>query len=146
VPIPKPDTDQNNPTPSAQEIPEVEVDEVTEWHQLKPDLQNFLAEMFPDKTELREAVKNPELMATLPKPSAGDKTFPEGIPLSDKGLPPKDWVLTHFKTKSAAIRYLLAMGGGVNDIAQLLGVKYQHVRNVKVTHLKRGPVEDWTKW
>jgi|SRR5215831_17904741 len=59
------------------------------------------------------------------------------------GLPKLDWIKTNFKTKSAAIRYLINQGYKVNAIAKHLGVKYQHVRNVATTPLKRGPNEDW---
>jgi len=59
------------------------------------------------------------------------------------GLPPLAWIKENYKTKSAAIRYLINQGHKVNAIAKHLGVKYQHVRNVATTPLKRGPNEDW---
>jgi hypothetical protein len=69
---------------------------------------------------------------------------PEPEPQVPEGqLPSLAWIKKNFKTKSAAIRYLVSKGHAVKDIAALLSVKYQHVRNVKVTHLKRGPNEDW---
>jgi DNA-binding transcriptional MerR regulator len=49
-----------------------------------------------------------------------------------------------FKTKSAIIRHLHGdKGMPVKEIAKLLGLKYQHVRNVVFQKLKRGPNEDF---
>lgn len=42
------------------------------------------------------------------------------------------------KTKSAVIRFLNAEGMKRGDISKLLGIRYQHVRNVLVTPLKKG--------
>lgn len=39
--------------------------------------------------------------------------------------------------KSAKIRFYLSKGYGRNVIAKHLGIRYQHVRNVEVTLLKR---------
>jgi len=61
------------------------------------------------------------------------------------GLPSKDWLQETFKTKSAVIRYLINQGHTVNDITKHLGLRYQHVRNVATSNLKRGPNEDWRK-
>ena len=41
-------------------------------------------------------------------------------------------------TKSAKIRYLDQQGLTRSEIAKLLGIRYQHVRNVLITPLKRG--------
>lgn len=46
-----------------------------------------------------------------------------------KGLP----------TKSAKIRALAAKDYSRSEIAKFMGIRYQHVRNVLVTPLKRGP-------
>lgn len=59
------------------------------------------------------------------------------------GLPTLEWLKATYKTKSAAIRYLIYQGFEVKVIAKHLGIRHQHVRNVATTHLKRGPNEDW---
>ena len=64
---------------------------------------------------------------------------------SEKGLPELSWIKEQFSTKSAAVRYLVNQGHEVKDIAKHLNMKYQHVRNVATTTLKRGPNEDWRK-
>lgn len=64
---------------------------------------------------------------------------------SEKGLPTKEWLKEQFSTKSAAVRYLVNQGFIVKDIAKHLDMRYQHVRNVSLTQLKRGPNEDWRK-
>lgn len=61
--------------------------------------------------------------------------------LSDNGMPSVDWLRQRLKTKSAVIRYLHYKGFKVKDIAKHLGLRYQHVRNVLTTELKRGPNE-----
>ncbi len=61
----------------------------------------------------------------------------------DHGLPTLDWLKSQYKTKSAVIRYLVNQGYEIKHIAKHLGVKYQHVRNVATSKLKRGPNEDW---
>lgn len=61
------------------------------------------------------------------------------------GLPTPEWLKEQFSTKSAAVRYLINQGFEVKDIAKHLNMKYQHVRNVSLTPLKRGPNEDWRK-
>lgn len=62
-----------------------------------------------------------------------------------KDLPSLEWLKEKFQTKSAAIRYLISLGIEVKVIQKHLGVRYQHVRNVAKTPLKRGPNEDWRK-
>lgn len=59
------------------------------------------------------------------------------------GMPTLDFLKSKFKTKSAAIRYLHEQGFSVNQIRNHLGLRYQHVRNVLKTQLKRGPNEDF---
>lgn len=61
------------------------------------------------------------------------------------GLPSEVWLKSQFKTKSATIRYLVSQGHPIKSIARHLGMKYQHVRNVAKSELKRGPNEDWRK-
>lgn len=41
------------------------------------------------------------------------------------------------QTKSAVIRYLAADGLKRGEIAKLLGIRYQHVRNVLITPVKK---------
>lgn len=91
----------------------------------------------------------------LPKPSKDDITLSEFVqtmhepnysPIgAEKGLPTKEWLKETFQTKSAAVRYLINQEFAVKDIAKHLGMRYQHVRNVSKTDLKRGPNEDWRK-
>jgi len=59
------------------------------------------------------------------------------------GMPDLDWLKSQYKTKSAIIRYLFNMGHTVSAIHKHTGIKYQMVRNVATTPLKRGPNEDW---
>lgn len=61
------------------------------------------------------------------------------------GLPSIEWLQDQFKTKSAIIRYLTNQQHSVKVIAKHLGMRYQHVRNVATSTLKRGPNEDWRK-
>lgn len=43
---------------------------------------------------------------------------------------------TEFATKSARIRYLASKGMKTGDIAKLMGIRYQHVRNTLQRPLK----------
>lgn len=45
--------------------------------------------------------------------------------------------LSQYKTKSEAIRALAASGMSRGDIAKTMNIRYQHVRNVLVTPLKK---------
>ena len=65
--------------------------------------------------------------------------------IPQNGMPTLDWIKEQFQTKSAAVRYLVNQGFEVKDIAKHLGMRYQHVRNVSLQTLKRGPNEDWRK-
>lgn len=47
-------------------------------------------------------------------------------------------LMTTHKTKSAVIRYLAGEGMTRGAIAKLLNIRYQHVRNVLITPLKKG--------
>ena len=58
-------------------------------------------------------------------------------------LPPLEILKETYKTKSAVIRYLSSLGANVKEISAYTGIRYQHVRNVVTTPLKRGPNEDW---
>ena len=67
----------------------------------------------------------------------------DALAKDQEGLPNLDWLKSKFKTKSAAIRYLVNQGHPVKVISRHLGLRYQHVRNVATQQLKRGPNEDW---
>lgn len=58
-----------------------------------------------------------------------------------EGLPSLSELKKQFKTKSAVIRHLYTQGHSVKVIHKHLGIRYQHVRNVLTTELKRGPNE-----
>ena len=45
--------------------------------------------------------------------------------------------LARFGTKSAKIRYLHSLKWSRSDIAAKLGIRYQHVRNVLITPVKK---------
>lgn len=75
---------------------------------------------------------------STPKPQIF--THPDG---TNEELPPLEWIKEQFKTKSAAIRFLVSKGFPNKTIAKHLGLKHQHVRNVATSILKRGPNEDW---
>ena len=45
--------------------------------------------------------------------------------------------LDSFSTTSARIRFLLAKGWERGDVARKLNIKYQHVRNVEITPVKK---------
>lgn len=91
----------------------------------------------------------------LPKPKTDDITLSEFVQTmhepnyspvgTDLGLPTREWLKETFSTKSAAVRFLVNQGFEVKDIAKHLSMRYQHVRNVANTELKRGPNEDWRK-
>ena len=48
-----------------------------------------------------------------------------------------DAMMKEHKTKSAVIRYLSGTGMSRSDIAKTLNIRYQHVRNVLLTPLKK---------
>jgi len=102
----------------------------------KRGLPRALQEELDD--ELSQPEQTPEEFV---KEFFGDTAKPQ----DDKGLPSLQWLKDTFKTKSAAIRYLINQEFEVKDIAKHLGVRYQHVRNVATSPLKRGPNEDWRK-
>lgn len=45
--------------------------------------------------------------------------------------------LSHLPTTSSKIRYLTGLGWKRGPIAKLLGIRYQHVRNVQLQPLKK---------
>lgn len=49
-----------------------------------------------------------------------------------------DEMLAVLPTTSAKIRYLASEGFSRGDISRKLGIRYQHVRNVLITPLKKG--------
>jgi len=67
----------------------------------------------------------------------------EELSTQELDLPSRHWLQSTFKTKSAVIRYLFAQGHTVKTIAKHTGFRYQHVRNVLTTSLKRGPNEPY---
>ena len=93
-----------------------------------PDIEVQMANMtvLPPGTaeELIAELTSPELDASGRKKSV-DITHEQ---LEEKGL----------KNKSQVIRYLDAEGYSRSAIAGFLNVRYQHVRNVLVTPLKKG--------
>lgn len=60
-----------------------------------------------------------------------------------KAFPSLAYISEHFKTKSAAIRWMHDQKFSVNEISKHLGLRYQHVRNVLKNELKRGPHESY---
>jgi hypothetical protein len=47
-------------------------------------------------------------------------------------------LMLEYKTKSGVVRYLTAEGWTRSDIARFVGIRYQHVRNIQLTPLKKG--------
>lgn len=45
--------------------------------------------------------------------------------------------MSEYKTKSALIRYLDSQGWTRGTIAKFMGIRYQHVRNVLITPIKK---------
>lgn len=62
----------------------------------------------------------------------------QGRRIGDKpALPPTDALIKQFGNKSRAIRSLSADGYTRSQIANALGIRYQHVRNVLQTPVKK---------
>jgi DNA-binding NarL/FixJ family response regulator len=99
------------------------------------------------KTGLPKALEEEPSTPTDPTDGMSPEEFArEFFGVADKpqnGLPALDWLKEQFKTKSAVIRYLVSEGHAIKDIAKHLDMRYQHVRNVATSTLKRGPNEDW---
>lgn len=100
-----------------------EVDEQAE-SQPSSALDSFLAEVFQDTTQSNTA--------------SGPETPGDGGDRTSLGF-----LKDNFKTKSAAIRYLHSLDWETKRISKHLGLRYQQVRNVLTTELKRGPNEDF---
>lgn len=64
-----------------------------------------------------------------PKAEAADKAFNV------------EEALKEFKTKSALIRSLSAQGKSRSEIAKMLNIRYQHVRNVLTAPVKQTPAK-----
>jgi hypothetical protein len=105
--------------------------------------REFLSDTFGEETPEEVGLPPPPPIQTITTSEGTKIKVDEEVSLPDGVLPSLGWVKRNFKTKSAAIRYLLSRQCSVKDISKLLDVKYQHVRNVKHTKLKRGPNEDW---
>lgn len=90
-----------------------------------------------------EALEDADLLKRL-SPETLDSFLAEQFQTTtqeENGMPPLSWLKEKLKTKSAVIRYLHHKGFSVNQIHKHLGIRYQHVRNVLTTELKRGPNE-----
>lgn len=73
------------------------------------------------------------------KTSAPKVTAAQTKDLKTIQTPEVQKVIKDAPTKSAAIRQLHSMGLTRGQIAKAMGIRYQHVRNVLITPLKRGP-------
>ena len=97
-------------------------------------------QLAPDEAKaLREG--QPQSLGEFIDEAHGENTLAQPI----DGLPSASWLQEQFQTKSAVIRFLVSQGHPVKSIARHLGMRYQHVRNVAKSELKRGPNEDWRK-
>lgn len=102
----------------------------------------------PSKPSRKKTGKPKELEEEAPQEVSMEQFVKEMHGQADvpqNGMPPIDKIKEMFQTKSAAVRYLIHEGFEVKDIAKHLGMKYQHVRNVSLQKLKRGPNEDWRR-
>lgn len=107
----------------------------------KPKTQKYDAEQLaPDELKaLREG--QPQSLGEFIDEAHGENTLAQPV----DGLPSVEQLQQTFQTKSATIRYLVSQGHPIKSIARHLGMRYQHVRNVAKSELKRGPNEDWRK-
>jgi len=48
-----------------------------------------------------------------------------------------DYVMKHYTTTSARVRYLNSHGMSRSEISKVLNIRYQHVRNILITPIKR---------
>ena len=99
----------------------------------------------PKKTGKPKALEHTEEDPKHRSPEEFAKDFFGQADIPQDGLPTLDWLETQFQTKSASVRFLINQGHSVKLIAKHLGMRYQHVRNVATSELKRGPNEDWRK-
>lgn len=133
-----------------------EVDEITETEE--QEFKQFLALMHGvsidditnvmlDSVKLPDDSSLPNSLAMLQSEQASTPT--PVIPLCEdeafSTLPKPEWVTRNFRTTSAMIRFYGTYTQDCTKIATLLGIKYQHVRNVLKTPLKRGANEDFTR-
>lgn len=58
---------------------------------------------------------------------------------SNKELFTRDQLLSH-KTTSGKVRFLTSLGIDRSEIAKILNIRYQHVRNVQITPIKTAQV------
>ena len=84
------------------------------------------------KRKIKEVVEMNEVIETVAEVGA-TKEKVEPIKLSDMQQLTYDLL----KTKSAKIRFLSGESFSRSQIANFVGVRYQHVRNVLTTELKR---------
>jgi hypothetical protein len=128
---------------------ELETQRAEEQQELSKAFKPFLKELFGEDIKpeivsgeqalLHEAIAFQDAEAPEePTPPLLDK---DGMPL--KPLPQLSWLKENFRTKSACIRYLVSEQFEIKRIAKHLNLRYQHVRNVATSTLKRGPNEDW---
>lgn len=54
-------------------------------------------------------------------------------------------VMEQYKTKSAAIRALLSEGMSRGAVAKFMNIRYQHVRNVDITPIKKATTVEVTE-
>lgn len=102
----------------------------------------------PTKPQRKKTGKPKELEEDAQPKASMEQFVREMHGTADKpqnGMPSLDWLKEQFQTKSAAVRYLVNQGFSVRDISKHLDMRYQHVRNVSIQKLKRGPNEDWRK-
>ena len=92
--------------------------------------------------EIEETKEAEPTLAEFVKELHGDAAIAK---TEGTGMPSMEWLQEQFQTKSAIIRYLINQRYDVKDIAKTYGFRYQHVRNVATSPLKRGPNEDWRK-
>lgn len=83
----------------------------------------------------------PQSLGEFINEAHGDNSLAQPV----DGLPSVEYLQATFQTKSATIRYLVSQNFPIKSIARHLGMRYQHVRNVAKSDLKRGPNEDWRK-
>ena len=96
-----------------------------------------------DQAQKEQRDKSQEALADMLAEDFGPRVEPKQPEPESSGMPPLGLLREKCKTKSAIIRYLTSLGYSVKDISAHTGIRYQHVRNVVHTELKRGPNEDW---
>jgi hypothetical protein len=112
--------------------PELNEDNADPSRLAEPTLNDFLHEMHNTSVVDPEVVQVGGPEGSIP-PSSEPSKYPSLGALN-----------LAFKSKSAKIRHLNSLGMPNSEIAKMLQIKYQHVRNVLKQELKRGPNEDFT--